>query len=231
MTLQRLPAFATLGWIAILLFACLMMLLVLQPGLPMGGDTAVRMRYISEHTLGWQLGWYSWMLSALGLLMFALLLRPYLQPGSLVNIGIALIGIGVLPDLTAETIFKGLLVDISQGSTPSRVTDFEHYEMLATALTGIIANGAYNIGGLCLNTALFANPQIPRWLAWSGLPAWVLGLGLSLATAKQWMLAAYWFTATAMPLSILWCAAVALILFMQPTRYHFRGSLASGHTA
>jgi hypothetical protein len=231
MTLQRLPAFAAMGWIVVLLIACLMMLLVLQPGLPVGGNTAERMRYISEHALGWQLGWYSWMLSAIGLLMFALLLRPYLRPGGLVTTGVVLIGIGVLPDLTAESIFQGLLVDLSQHITPSNVTDFEQFDMLATALTGIFANGAYNIGGLCLNVTMFASPRIPRWLAWSGLPAWILGLGLSLAVANQWLQAAYWFTATAMPLSILWCTAVTLTLFMQPARYRFHARMTSGHAA
>ena len=222
MDIHRVPVYASLAWIAVLVSACLLMLFVLQPGLPVSGDPITRIMYIQENVTIWRLGWYSWMLSAVGLLMFALFLKAYVHPGSLVNIGIALVGIGVLPDLAAEHIFKDILSkhwDISQAADIAR---FEEYEMLATQLTGTIANGAYNIGGLCLNAAMFANPNIPRWLTLAGIPAWILGLGLSLATANAWMDAAYWFTASAMTLSILWCTSVILILFMQPERYMFR---------
>lgn len=220
MDTQHLPAYVSLSWIAILLAACFFMLFSLQPGLPIAGEIAPRMQYINDNAFSWKLGWYSWMASAIGLLMFAVFLRPYLRPGMLANIGTLLIGFGVLPDLAAETLFKDRLPGITDSVA------FDHYETLAVQLTGTIANGAYNIGGLALNIAMFGNPLIPRGLTWAGLPAWSLGLGLSLATANNWMLAAFWFTATAMPLSIAWCTAVIVILFMQPQRYAFRENAA-----
>jgi hypothetical protein len=224
MNTQRLPAYASLGWIAILLSACLLMWFVLQPGLPVNGATSERISYILDNKLSWQYSWYSWMLSALGLLMFALFLKAYARPGMLANIGVALIGLGVIPDLTAESLFKNSLSSDWDTSQAHQIARFEEIEMLAMQLTGTIANGAYNLGGLFLNTALLGNKRVPRWLAVAGYPAWLLGLGLTIATAGQWLGAALWFTASAMTLSIVWCTGVTLILFMQPARYRYAGS-------
>lgn len=224
MNTHRLPAYASLGWIAILVLACLLMWFVLQPGLPVSAESHERMSYILDNKLAWQYSWYSWMLSALGLFMFALFLKPYVRPGQLANIGVGLIGLGVIPDISAELLFKNSLSRDWDSSQAQQLARFEEIEMLATQLTGTIANGAYNVGGLFLNTALLGNKRVPRWLALAGYPAWILGLGLTIATAGLWMSAALWFTASAMTLSILWCTAIILILFMQPGRYRYAES-------
>jgi hypothetical protein len=86
-------------------------------------------------------------------------------------------------------------------------------------LTGFAANGLYNLGRLALNLLGFANHRLPRPLLWFGLPSWLLGLGLSAATAAQHFTLALLFTAASMTLSLAWMLAVTLVVFRHGQRF------------
>lgn len=204
--------------IAIITTACLLMALFLRHGLPAGTTLAERMAFIAAHPLAWPLAWLLWMASALGLLLFCFWLRDYTPPSPARFLGIALVAIGVVPDLAAESIYAFVLPRLAAQQAAEM---FFNFELMATLLTGFLANGAYCLGGLILNLSLLRNPRFPRLVAFAGLPAWILGLGLSVAVFNQWMGAAVMLTAASMTLSLAWMFIVTIYVFRFPERYQW----------
>lgn len=221
---MRAPAWITLGIVAVIALACFNMAFVLRDGLAIGTPFITRALFLSEHTLLWQLGWLNWMISAPGLLLFCVYLLDYVPRSSLRHFAILLVAIGIGPDITAEVVFAFVLPPLLQLDIPA--TLFMTLEKLAMLLTGTVGNGFYCLGGLLLNLLLFSNPRIPRLLILAGLPAWLFGLALAVATALHAVLAATFFTGIAMLLSLCWMLAVALLLFMHPDRYRWRATHA-----
>lgn len=221
MNAQQTP-FAVIGGgviVAVIFTACLVMALFLHHGLPVGTLPEERMAFIAAHPRAWSLGWVPWMASALGLLLFCTWLADYAPSSGARSVGITLVAIGVAPDIAAELIYAVVLpAVVAQGN----VAIFHTFELLATALTGVLANGAYCLGGLVLNTALLRNPQLPRPLVIAGLPAWVVGLGLSVAVYNGAMQAAAVLTGVSMALSLAWMLAVTVVIFRFPSRYRCR---------
>lgn len=210
-------AYTTLGIVAVITLACFNLAFVMREGLAIGTPLVTRALFMTQHTAVWQLGWLNWMLSALGLLLFCVYLLDYIPRSRLRQFAILVVAIGIAPDISAEAVFAFVLPTLlSMDETASL---FFALEQMAMQLTGTVANGAYNTGGLLLNLLLFANPRIPRLLLWAGLPSWLFGLALSLATALHAMFAASLLTAIAMCWNLGWMLAVALILFFHPQRY------------
>jgi hypothetical protein len=216
---SRAPAWVTLGLVAVITGACFNMALVLRDGLAIGTPFVTRALFLTHRTGLWQLGWLNWMASALGLLLFCVYLLDYLPPTALRRFAILLVAIGVGPDISAEVVFAFVLPPLLQIDQPA--TLFMTLEQIAMQLTGTVGNGLYNLGGLLLNLLLFVNPCIPRLLIVAGLPAWLFGLALSVATALHAVLAATLLTGVAMALSLCWMLAVALILFTRPDKYRW----------
>ncbi|MFP5348393.1 MAG: hypothetical protein ACLGHO_00935 [Gammaproteobacteria bacterium] len=205
--------------IAIITVACLVMALFLRHGLPTGNTLAERMALVSAHPIAWPLAWLPWMASAVGLLLFCSWLRHYAPRSSLRFFGVTLVAIGVVPDITAELIYAAVLPRLTDSAAAERFYDFE---LIATLLTGFAANGAYCLGGLMLNLALFRNRRFPRLVAWAGLPAWILGLGLSVAVINGEMHAAMVLTGASMTLNLIWMAIVTAFIFPVPDRYRWQ---------
>jgi hypothetical protein len=164
------------------------------------------------------------MISAPGLLLCCVFLLDYMPRTALQHFAILLIAIGIGPDITAEVVFAFVLPPLLH--VDQAATLFMTLEKIAIQMTGTVGNGFYNIGGLLLNLLLFANRRVPRLLIVAGLPAWLFGLALSVATALQAVLAATFFTGVAMILSLCWMFAVALLLFMHPERYRWSATHA-----
>lgn len=205
--------------IAIIAVACLVMALFLRHGLPAGTTLAERMAFVSAHPITWPLAWLPWMASAVGLLLFCSWLRRYAPRSFLRFFGVALVAIGVVPDITAELYYATVLPRLTDSAAAERFYDFE---LIATLLTGFAANGAYCLGGLMLNLALFRNRRFPRLVAWAGLPAWILGLGLSVAVVYGEMQAAMVLTGASMTLSLVWMTIVTAFIFPFPDRYRWQ---------
>jgi hypothetical protein len=216
---SRAPAWVTLGIVAVIALACFNMAFVLREGLAIGTPFVTRALFLTHHTAAWQLGWLNWMVSAPALLLFCVYLLDYVPRSALRHFAILLVAIGVGPDVSAEVLFAFVLPPLLQVDQPA--TLFMTLEQIAMQLTGTVGNGLYCTGGLLLNLLLFANPRVPRLLIVAGLPAWVFGLALSVATALQAVLAATFFTGVAMLLSLCWMVAVALVLFLHPDRYRW----------
>ncbi len=210
-------AYTTLVIVAVITLACFNMAFVMREGLAIGTPLVTRALFMTQHTAVWQLGWLNWMLSALGLLLFCVYLLDYIPRSRLRQFAILVVTIGIAPDISAEAVFAFVLPSLL--SMDETAALFFALEQMAMQLTGTVANGAYNTGGLLLNLLLFANPRLPRLLLWAGLPSWLFGLALSVATALHAMFAATLLTAIAMCWNLGWMLAVALILFFHPRRY------------
>lgn len=190
--------YAGLMIVLIITLACFNMALGMAGGLPTNPDLPGRMQYLAMHTTRWQLGWLNWMTAAIGLLVFCHLLAAYIPAGPLRRIGLALVGIGIAPDISAEMLYAWVLPGIRDVGT------FILLDRIAMLLTGFVGNGAYCLGGLCLNLALFDNPRLCRRMLYFGLPSWLFGILISITTAMQYIPAAGLFTAVAMVWNVLW---------------------------
>lgn len=192
----------------IITLACVNMALFMEPGLASSNLTiAERMQFVAENKTLWQLSWATWMVAALGLLTFCYLLYSHLPKHPAKLFGLLCVAIGIAPDLCAEAIFAFVLPN---NQSLNMTTDtYAQFETIAMLFTGGIGNGMYNIGGLILNIILLQSQTFPRWVALAGIPAWLFGIGLTIATFLLAIDAAKIFTAIAMVWSTAWMVLFA----------------------
>ena len=181
-------------------------------------DFMARLQYMQENIIAWRLLWLNWMVSALGLLLFACMLAHFIHAGFLRMFGLLLMALGIAPDISGECIYAFILPAV-QNPTSDQVSSLQLLETIAMNLTGTVGNGFYNVGGLLLNLLLLQNHKVPKWIVWAGLPAWPLGIALSLATALAFYPAAELFTAAAMVWSTLWILLMSLTIFKSPDKF------------
>ena len=197
--------------VLIIFIACLMMTGPMRGGLPIDNDIAMRMAYINDNLGLWQIGWLFWMTSALGLLLFFTFLTYRLAPSALRNYGLILVALGIAPDLLAEVIYAFIIPKMNSHGVSLEILSL--LEVLSAHLTGFLGNGLYNLGGLLLNIALIRSALVARWVSYSGLLAWPLGLGLSVTIGIDHFKLAELFTASSMVLSTAWMLLIAYTLF------------------
>ncbi len=196
----------------ILTMACFQMAVILPEGLPGAGNSIAERNEFIQNNLGlWQLGWFNWMLAALGLLTFCTMLLPFIPKSEWRVLGILLVALGIVPDISAEVIFA-FVIPQSHFIDPTLAT-MQTLEAVAVQLTGILGNGLYNIGGLLLNILLLNNQRLPRKLILIGIPGWFFGFGLSIACAMHALDAAKFFTAAGMVWSTVWMFAMTIKIF------------------
>lgn len=198
--------------VAILTLACFQMAFVITEGLAASGNSvAERNEFIQSNLVLWQLGWINWMLAALGLLTFCIMLLPFIPKSEWRLLGILLVGLGIVPDISAEVIFA-FVIPHSYSIDPT-LAIMQSLEMVAMQLTGTLGNGLYNIGGLLLNLLLLGNASLPRKIILAGIPGWIFGMGLSVCCALYTLDAAKFFTAVGMVWSTIWMLAITLWVF------------------
>lgn len=196
--------YTTLCICSLIFVACVLMAGPMRGGMPVGGDLLNRVAFIQAHLTLWQLGWLLWMGCALSLLLFACMLATALPHGLLRTVGLTLVCLGIIPDLSAETLYAFILPQ--QGAS---LETLHLVDQLAMYLTGFLGNGLYNLGGLLLTIELWRSQPALRRFTLLGLVAWLLGLGLSASIALQQLAAAEALTAASMTLSTLWFALIA----------------------
>lgn len=213
------PKWISFALVLIITSACLNMLWILAPGLPIDNDIAQRMAYIAANQAAWQWAWLNWMASALALLLFCFFLLPYIPYSPAKYFGITIVAIGIAPDIAAETLYAFVLPWLATGEFAAYHEVFRVIETIAMQLTGFFGNGAYNVGGLILNGLLFYNAKLPRWLIFLGLPSWILGLALSFSVAVYAIEAAQILTGAAIVWNVLWMLMIAFKIYAYPQRY------------
>lgn len=198
--------------VATLILACLQMAFTLPEGLLGAGNSITARNEFIQNNLGlWRLGWFNWMLAALGLLTFCTMLLPFIPKSEWRVLGILLVALGIVPDIGAEVIFA-FVIPYSHTIDPTLAT-MQTLELIAVQLTGTLGNGFYNIGGLLLNVLLLNNQRLPRKLILVGIPGWFFGFGLSIACAMHALDAAKFFTAAGMVWSTVWMFALTIKVF------------------
>jgi hypothetical protein len=205
--------------VIILTTACFQMAFLMTDGLEASGNNIVARNEFIQNNLGlWQLGWFNWMLAALGLLTFCIMLLPFIPKSEWRILGILLVALGIVPDIGAEVIFA-FVIPHSHTIDPTLAT-MQTLELIAVQLTGTLGNGLYNIGGLLLNILLLNNQRLPRKLVLIGIPGWLFGFGLSIACAMHAFDAAKFFTAAGMVWSTTWMFALTIKVF--PRTYELK---------
>lgn len=200
--------FIAVHFIAILItLACLMMNGPMRQGLPLDTTVTERMAFISSHSTIWVWSWVTWMFSALGLLIFCVILADELPSDHRKTIGLSFVALGVAPDLTAEVIYAFVLPKIISLNMGESV--FLLFEDIAAHLTGYLGNGLYNLGGLLLTYLAIRQKLFKSWVAAWGVFAWLLGICLSISIAADNLKTAELFTASSMVLSTIWMVIFA----------------------
>jgi hypothetical protein len=137
---EKLAFYLGLFIVGLLVAACFQLAFVLQTGLPGSGYSLVeRHDFIQNHLTSWQLGWFNWMLAALSLLTFCILLLPYIPKSEWRILGILLVGLGIVPDITAEIIFAFVIPYVHL--TDPSLASMQLLELIAIQLTGALGNG------------------------------------------------------------------------------------------
>jgi len=158
------------------------MVTVLRPGTPLGGDTAVRMTYISGATTGWVVGWGVWMCATLSLLaVFLVMVDTFRRlSGWLATLVIVIATIGVLTDLLGDLVMMTVLPEYAHRfatdvlASQQLLNDFELWDRIAVALTGGFANSAYGIVGLLLLPGMVNSKTLPRSFVWWAAAVWTV---------------------------------------------------------
>ncbi len=141
---------------------------------------AERMAYLAGRPAGWSLGWGIWMLCALLLVAFMIVLRHRLadsfsNSGAVAQLAVVLTAAGMAVDLLCDVIQIQVL-PAAAGAGPDLFLTFERL-----AFTGglTVANGLYTAGVLLMNLRLRSLVGSPALLA-----GWVTAIaGFALAAA------------------------------------------------
>ena len=188
------------------LAAGLAMGLILREGLETNPDLQNRLRFITEHTAVWTLGWLTWTAAAIAILYFYLVFASTHQIG---NVAVLLTTAALAPDLSAQAIEIGVLPGIARDVIRINAgTDlFTAFHRTAVMMSGFVANGLYSISALILvwNTrAVYL-----RWVSLAGLATGCFGLLLSAATLVNSTSGMFWTNVFLVPCLLLWLAGVS----------------------
>jgi hypothetical protein len=176
-------------------------LFAMRPGTP-AAPLLDRLSYLAGRPAGWVAGWLVWMVCAVSLVAFLVLLARA-RPSSWTRAAAGLAAAGAAIDLTCDAAYAFLLPGRAAGDVSSFLR-FEHGLSLAS-LAG--ANGLYSLAILAATVAL------PRtWIASRGLGALTFVGGALLAAAgftgnPFHVLAG---TAVTMPAFVAWTLTVAV---------------------
>lgn len=216
----RLSAFVTAG---MNLIAATAMLVFLRPGLvPL--EVKERISYIATNPMLWKLTWGLWILAALSLICFLIhwswVLDHFSQKKyrGIIIFGALVGSLGMIPDTIAETFYLSIIPNLANEATQSNNAqlliqihgEFVNWEYLASNLTGFLGNGFYCVGGLTLNLVSIKISNFPKFWAYAGIPVWLFGLGLSIATFIGSILGLQVFTALTMISFIAWSGLLSL---------------------
>lgn len=188
--------------VAVITVACFLMNGPMREGLPLDTSLSDRMAFISANGFIWTVSWVVWMFSAIGLFVFCSILADEIRSSVFSKVGVALVAMGIAPDLIAEVIYAFVIPEVIDRNIGSEFVEL--LEVIAAHLTGYLGNGLYNLGGLLLTILAFQQGVLKTWIAiWGGV-AWGLGLMLSFSIAAGSFRLAEIFTATSMTLSTAW---------------------------
>jgi hypothetical protein len=171
-----------LAWVNVIVHALALILSVvgLRPGSPLV-EVPERLHYLSGHPLAWSLGWGSWMLCTLTLIVFFAALAEHLpEKSGAAPLAVVLSAVGGGIDLFCDVIYITVLPELASVASPPYST-FMAMERASLAGGLIVANGLYALGTLLL-TLCFRGQARGRVLL-MGTGYGVFGFGMVLVVA------------------------------------------------
>ncbi len=175
--------------------AAIALLAVLRQGTDLVPDPLERVLYVQGHRWAWSLGWASWVIAAVTLVLLYRWWARRIGQRGLTRVALAIALVGLACDLVAESALVLWVPEHPEASS------------FAFGLTGVGANGGYSIAGalLTFGTRPLGGPVRGVW-TWS---LWALGAALALSVATGQPLLAEVSSALLFVLFIPWCVLVA----------------------
>lgn len=179
---------------------------LLLPGLPKGGRSLdERLGFVTEHLLGWRVGWLLWHPAALSLMTCLVALGLLWRRSARLTVGVAAVcaGSGLIADLLAQTTYLA----VGRAWTSN---EFLAAERQAGMFAGYLGNGLYSVAGVLVVWA--GRAEIPRALVIMGVCAFGSGWVLSAAALLQSPELHHWATLVVMGSVCPWFVLVGLWL-------------------
>lgn len=189
------------------------MALFLQAGMLTVPDVTRRATYVGEHAPTWTFGWSLWMASAASLVGFYAWWGCRLPAPRAATIGVVLAALGVVFDLSGESLSALVLVEqamslVGQSAGISwNSSGYESIERTATLLTAGAANTLYTLGGLVL---MLSTRDLPRFVQFAMWTTWLAGLGMTVGAIVDSVPAMVATTTILFPLLVAWTMWMAL---------------------
>jgi len=140
-----------------------------------------RVTYLATWPWPWMIGWAVWMLCAVCLFWFLVLLGCFVpSPHSGSHVAIGLAGVGCAVDLVSETLYIGLLPRLAGGGS-ERIEQFLLLERVLGASSAIVANGLYSFAVLIMAHSLARRRDWLVGLSWLAWATFVCGMAMVVA--------------------------------------------------
>ncbi|MDH5655773.1 MAG: hypothetical protein OEZ34_07695 [Spirochaetia bacterium] len=174
--------------IAANLSASLMMAFVLGPATIAGGEAEVRMHYIHDNKVFVQIGWASWILASLSLVLFFQIMYEVISASKTMLLLALLISvIGAASDTISDMISLGMMPFLAEEFLSATDTlrktvllhQFHTFDRLSVFLTGGLGNTCYGISGILLTYVFFRNRIFTPFIRFFSLPLWTFTFFMS----------------------------------------------------
>ncbi len=206
--------------LAVHLIAGLAMATTLRQGLDTNPDVTSRFTFLADHTFLWVGAWCTWNAAALSLLYFYWSFIKAHEENSnkatktIFTIAILLTIVGVIFDLSAESIEMFILPSIAKGALVANGLSQSVSEIFFTVhrnaalLTGFMANSLYTLGAILLSWS--TRNRYPFWVWGAGLCVGISGMALSLTVLENSVGGMFWSNVALVPAIVVWQLGVAI---------------------
>jgi len=211
---QRLMPLAIVN-IAIHIFGLIFALFGMRPGSPLV-SVDDRIRYLSQHPLGWSLGWGVWMMCDLAVIAFLFQTARRLR-NDLAWLAVGIILAGITVDLSCDSLFIVLLPHLA-ARQPVNEEIFLIAEKAINTISLVMGNGLITISTAVMTIAFWkpVDREVRNRLVYLtralGIAIFIFGMLLSAAgfMAQPWL--TEWMTGPTILSYCGWCGLVAFQL-------------------
>jgi hypothetical protein len=211
---QRLMPLAIVN-IAIHVLGLIFALFGMRPGSPLV-SVDDRIRYLSQHPLGWSLGWGVWMLCDLAVIAFLFQTARRLR-NDLAWLAVGIILVGITVDLSCDSLFIVLLPHLA-ANQPVNEEIFLIAEKAINTISLVMGNGLITISTVVMTVAFWnqmdrglRNRVLSLTLVF-GIAIFVFGMLLSAAGFTAQPRLTEWMTGPTILSYCAWCGLVAFRL-------------------
>lgn len=177
------------------------------------------LRFIPEHLLIWRLDCLLLAAASLSFATFVVCAREVFDAaaGTLATLAVVCVTIAAANDLSGLCSMLVLMSDLSQqfglhGHFLVHETIQLAWATMDHALAQclLIGNTLYSLSGILVVRCAFLTESFPKWLAWTGLPIWLVTLTVSVLAflgMLQWVIIV---TMATVLVFVIWCTAIGV---------------------